>query len=285
LTNPMSPFLNRATKGLFPPGSVFKVPVALCGLDSQKIIPHTTFSCPGYHEVGGIRFGCTHAHGPQNLIQSLSHSCNVYYYHLGMTLGANLIARYARMLGLGKLTHIDLPYEKTGYVPSRRQGLLYGRRRWYTGDTLNLSIGQGDVLTTPLQLIRMMGIVANEGVEVQPHVIQKVSGVPVEKYDFKRQLKIDLEAFRTVKKGLRAAVVDYSGTAHVLDVKGLTVAGKTGTAQTSRRREHHAWFVGYAQNRNKKIAICVFLEYGGSSQNACLLARQLLVHMQKQGVL
>ncbi len=279
--NPNSPFLNRAITGLFPPGSVFKVPVAICGLDSKAIKPQTSFDCKGYYELAGIRFGCTHVHGSQNLAESLIHSCNVYYYHLGKMLGSEKISQYAHLLGLGKQTHIDLPFESTGRVPSQKEGLLSANRRWYTGDTLNLSIGQGDVLTTPIQLVKMMATVVSEGIEVQPHVIKEIGGITTQKFDFERQLMIDKSVFRIIKKALVATVTDYSGTAHVLDIDGLYIAGKTGTAQSSPDKEHHAWFVGYLITGQKKLAFCIFLEHGGSSQNACILGREFLLTLQK----
>ncbi len=280
-----SPFLNRAIKGAFPPGSVFKVSVAVAALDSKKITPQTSYICKGVYELGGTQFGCTHKHGSQNLIESLAHSCNIYYYHLAQVLGAEVIGDYAKMLGLGSLTHIDLPYEKSGYIPSRRKRLLSGSRHWYTGDTLNFSIGQGDVLTTPLQLVRMMATVAREGIVVQPHVIKSIGGVAVDQYSFEERLKINPRVFQTVKKGLRATVTDYAGTAHMLDLKELYVAGKTGTAQTSGGKDDHSWFVGYAKGDVRNIAFCVFLEYGGSSHNAVLLSHQLLLQMKKEGML
>jgi penicillin-binding protein 2 len=279
--NPNSPFLNRAITGLFPPGSVFKVPVAICGLDRQEITPRTSFECKGFYELAGMKFRCAHVHGMQNLAEALIHSCNVYFYHLGRMLGSEAISQSAHLLGLGKQTFIDLPFESTGRVPSKRQGVLSANRRWYTGDTLNLSIGQGDVLTTPLQLVKMMATVASEGTEVQPHVIRKIGGTPSKKFDFQKELMIDKSIFRAIKKALVATVTDYSGTAHALDIDGLHIGGKTGTAQAAPHKEHHAWFVGYLVGQGRKIAFCVFLEHGGSSQNVCILGREFLLALQK----
>jgi len=280
-----APFLNRAIKGLFPPGSVFKVSVAVGALDSQKITKHTSYNCKGYYKVGGRKFRCVHTHGSQNLIQSMAHSCNVYYYHLGFLLGAEGLHRYARKLGLGLSTYIDLPYEESGYIPNRRKRFQRGRGAWYAGDTLNFSVGQGDVLTTPLQLVRMIATVANNGIEVQPHVIKSIGGLPVQQYNFKRELKIDKAALATVAEGLRTAVTDYSGTANILNLDELYVAGKTGTAQASGEKGDHAWFVGYVQNAKKNVAFCVFLEHGGSSRNACLVSKKLLLNMKKEEIL
>jgi len=280
-----APFLNRAIKGLFPPGSVFKVPVAIGALDSQKITPHTSFICKGFYELGGRKFRCTHTHGSQNLVQSLAQSCNIYFYHIGSILGVEGLYRYARKFGLGLATYIDLPYEASGNIPSRQKRFQRGKKRWYAGDTLNFSVGQGDVLTTPLQLVRMIATVANSGIEVQPHVIKSIGGVPAVQYNFKREINVNKEVLKTVQRGLRAAVTDYAGTAHVLDLDELFVAGKTGTAQTSSGKKDHAWFVGYVQGAKKNVAFCVFLENGGSSQNACLVSRKLLLSMKKEEIL
>lgn len=281
--NKSSPMLDRATRGVFPPGSVFKIPVALCGLNSQKISQHTTYNCEGFYELGGIKFGCTHHHGPQNLIQSIAHSCNVYYYHLGLKLGSDLISQFVGQLGFGKITGIDLPYEKEGNIPSRRKNALSGKK-WFTGNSLNMAIGQGDVLVTPLQLVGMMAIVAREGIVVQPHLIKDINQTYV--FDFpQRKLKMDSEIFKIVKQGLRATVTDAAGTARELHLNEVYVAGKTGTAQTSGSLDHHAWFVGYALGERKEVAFCVFLEHGGSSHNANQVARELLLKMYEKKLL
>lgn len=275
-----APFFNRATKGLFPPGSVFKVPLAICALDKGKIEENTRFFCDGKYKLGRTTFRCAHTHGSQNLIEALAHSCNIYFYHVGQKLGSDEIQSCVDQFGMGRITYIDLPYEKKGFIPHRQQNLVKRKRRWFPGDTLNLSIGQGDVLVTPLQMVQMMATVSNEGEEVQPHLIRKVGGEMVGRFLSKNQLKIDRDVFQTVKKGLRAAVVNYAGTAHVLDLKEVYVAGKTGTAQSSPGKEDHSWFVGYAKGV-RNIAFSVMLEHGGSSRNACLVARQLLLKMHK----
>ena len=230
--------------GRFPPGSVFKIPVAICGLDSKKIKKHSTFHCRGYHEIGNIRFGCTYPHGDQNLIESIAHSCNVFYYRLGAILGADKLTEYALKFGLGQKTHVDLPYEAQGNIPNQKQGLLSKKRPWYKGDTLNFSIGQGDVLTTPLQLTQMMSTIANDGIEVRPHLIKAIGGVEVDTFKTQKDIGIKKEYFEIVKRGMRATVRDYTGTAHELNNNKVFVAGKTGTAQSAPNKEHHAWFSG-----------------------------------------
>lgn len=275
-----SPLLNRAIKGLFPPGSVFKLPVGICALANKKITPHTTFLCEGFFELGGARFGCTHEHGQQNFVDSIAHSCNIYFYKIGLMVGADLIEQYARWLGLGRKTNVDLPFEEAGFVPSRSKGFLFKKRNWFSGDTVNLSIGQGDTLTTPIQLTRMMATIANNGIEVQPHLIKMIGTDVIKKYDFKRPVHIDQGIFKIIQAGLRETVARDSGTAHATDIEGLYVAGKTGTAQSVSGQDSHSWFVGYAKGKNKNVAFCVFLEFGGSSYNAVYLTRQLLMYLK-----
>ncbi len=283
--NKRAPMLNRAVSAAYPPGSVFKVPMAIAGLDAKKITAESLIESKGFYDLGGIRFGCTAPPGQYNLTKSLAHSCNVYYYKLGLMLGPDMINTYARQFGLGAKTHIDLPHEKEGHVPSPRARMLKYRKRWYKGHTLNFSIGQGDVLTTPLQLVNMMATVVNDGQTVQPHLLKSVAGEDIKKNYKGKQLRIKDGVFDSVKKGLRAAVDDYAGTAHFLDLPGLYIAGKTGTAQSAPNKDHHAWFVGYLKGENANFAFCVFLEHGGSSHNATLIARQMFMELRDKKML
>lgn len=286
LSDSSSPLLNRAMTAKFPPGSVFKVAVALGALHSKKITAHTTFTCDGAYSLGGITFGCPHAHGEENLTEAIAHSCNIYFYNAGAVLGADLMNRYAHVLGLGNLTLIDLPYEEFGFIPSPQQRTLSGRGRWYKGDTLNFAIGQGDTLTTPLQLTTMMAVIAKEGVVVHPHVIKMIGPHEVLGYSFGRKIKIDKNALKVLQQALRAAVSFPDGTAHDLAaIEEYEVLGKTGTAQSAKDKENHSWFVGYTRGAKKNIAFCVFLEYGGSSHQAVLLTKELLLNMNAEDIL
>ncbi len=276
-----APFLNRVIKGRFPPGSVFKIPVAIAGLETHKINPNTTFTCPGYLELGGIRFGCTHTHGSQNLIQAVAHSCNVYFYNLGKILGPDTMNHFAVLLGLGHKTGIDLPYEEPGYIPSRMGKFLKTKLKWYGGDTLNFSIGQGDVLATPIQLAQMMAAIANDGRIVEPHLIKSIGVNEVAGFTPPRMIAIAKTDLNIIQNALRATVTDPEGTGHSLDNLGFYIAGKTGTAQSSHEKEHHAWFAGFAKTDQRKIAFCVFLEHGGSSHNAVEVTYGLLQKMKE----
>lgn len=266
-----APLLNRAVSGQFPPGSVFKIPVALAGLQERKFKPTDTFDCPGYFDLGDRHFTFPHAYGRQDLIRAIGHSANEYFFHVGLALGADAMARYAAMFALGERTGIDLPYEAKGNIP--RRGAF---AQWFAGDTANMSIGQGYVLTTPVQLARMMAIVENEGRFVDPYLVASVGGVAVPRSLSMRRIALRSDVWRVVKQGLRAVVKMGTGTAHVLDIPGLDVYGKTGTAQSSAGKADHAWFAGVVKKAETRFVFVIFLDHGGSSANAVSAAKSLL---------
>jgi len=200
-------------------------------------------------------------------------------------IGPETIVKYARLLGLGSITNIDLPSEAKGSIPDRPKRSNPRDSRWYNGDILNVSIGQGDVLVTPLQLVKMMSTIAKNGDEINPHLIKSVGGREVDRNLASKHVDFEEEALKIVNEGIKGVVEDPSGTAHILNIENLEVRGKTGTAQTSGGRDHHAWFVGFCPTSKTKIAFCVFLEFGGSSFNACFIARDLLLKMQAAQIL
>ena len=283
-----APLLNRAVNGQFPPGSVFKVIMAITALENKKIQAQTTFDCPGFLTLGDREFRCSHVHGHQNLTEAIAHSCNVYFFHTGLLLDPMSIHKYARMFGLGTITGVDLPHEVRGFVPDGKQSkttLARRGRRFSKGDLLNLSIGQGDVLATPIQLTRMIAMVANDGREIQPHLVKAIGTKEVTYEHPWHTLPVEKRSFEIVQAGLKAAVGDYAGTAHSLETNGLTILGKTGTAQSSGNKPNHAWFAGFIPTAKTPVAFCVFLEYGGSSANACEVARELIAAMQRENIL
>jgi len=283
-TDKGNPLLNRAIQGLYPPGSVFKTIVAMAGLDTGKISADTVFDCRGYFALGNRRFHCLHVHGRQNLLEGIYHSCNVYFYNVGDLLGPDILHKYARMFGLGGLTHIDLPFEEEGMVPSRLRRKMENRG-WYRGDTLNLSIGQGDLLVTPLQVLRLMATIARNGRDVQPHLIRKIGKKNIVRFSTIRHVGLARGVYETIQKGLRLAVAESTGTARHLNIDGLRVSGKTGTAQSVPGKEEHAWFAGYEVAAKTKIAFCVFLEHGDSSYYSVRLGKELLQELRKQEIL
>lgn len=284
-TDEDSPLLNRAIKGLYPPGSVFKLVVATAGLMSDKLTPATSFFCPGYLALGAHTFRCSHVHGTQNLIQGIAHSCNVYFFNAGDRVGPDLIQKYARLYGLGGKTQIDLPFEEKGFIPSRVERRMKGGQGWYRGDTYNFSIGQGDTLVTPIQLLRMMTTIARGGREIQPHFLKAIGDKNIVKLSTVRMVPLSDKTIKILRDGLRQVVTDGGGTAQILNMEGFRVSGKTGTAQSSPGKDHHAWFVGWDESGKTRIAFCVFLEYGGSSYNATVVTQQILQEMRREGII
>ncbi len=281
--NADSPLLDRAVAGQYAPGSVFKVPVALAAIERGKVLPATEFDCPGYYVLGGRKFGCAHVHGKENIWQAIAHSCNVYFYHIGQSVTAQIIGAYAKAFGLSRPTGIDLPFEVPGklILPNQK------KEGWFTGNTLNLSIGQGDTLTTPIQLTVMMGAVANDGIVLKPRILKAINGNALPDPVLSRRPIVRLKdaTWRAVQNGLRQTITDKDGTAHILDdLKGMTIFGKTGTAQAGKQGDH-AWFAGYVRTPKNNFAFCVFLEHGGPSSNAVLLTRALLQQMRQDGIL
>jgi penicillin-binding protein 2 len=277
--DPSTPLIDRSISGQYPPGSVFKIPVALAAIQLHKITPETTYDCPGYMMVGARKFGCSHVHGVQDLRAALAHSCNVYFFHVGELVTPPIIGAFAKAFGFGRRTGVDLPFEAKGNVLTKAPT----GGSWFTGDVLNLSIGQGYTLTTPLQLTVMMGAVANDGVIMRPRAVRSVGGmdVPLMEYSKRPLIRLRDDTWRQIQKGLKAVVEDPEGTGHDLnDISGLDIYGKTGTAQSVHGKPNHSWFVGYVDSVKTRLAFCVFLEYGGSSENSVKIAHDLLLKLQ-----
>lgn len=280
-----SPLLNRAIQGAYPPGSVFKTVVTLAGLLSEKIGLSTSFDCGGFFKLGRRRWHCMHTHGTQDLMQGFTHSCNVYFFHVGELIGPELMHNYAKMLGLGELSGIDLPFEEKGNVPSPLQRRMKSNQGWFKGDTLNYAIGQGDLLVSPIQVMRMMATIARDGQEIQPYLLKGIGSKEIVSLAATRKIPVKPRGLETLQAALRSVVSDSAGTARILNIEGLEVSGKTGTAQTTASKDSHAWFAGYTSQGKVKIAFCIFLEYGGSSYNAVVVTKDLLKQMQEMEIL
>jgi penicillin-binding protein 2 len=251
--------MNRAIAGQYPPGSIFKLVVSAAGLDSGKINESTSAECSGKYKLGGIVFGCTSAHGHVELIAAIAHSCNVFFYTIGGRIGVVDISRYARSFGLGEKTGVDLLEERPGFVPTQEWKRKKINEKWQKGDTLNLSIGQGYLLVTPLQIARIVAAFANGGYLVRPHLADKIGGIDTNNFE-SVEIGLSKSSIRSVKKGMRECVA--SGTGKRANVAGFTVSGKTGTAQTS-KGVNHGWFAGFAPFDDPKIVVVVFDEFGG----------------------
>ena len=280
-----APMMNRAISGIYPPASVFKLVVATAALEAGKISPTTTFVCQGSTYIGRRQFACWDTHGPQSIIGAIAHSCDVFFYRTGILAGPQPIHDYALLFGFSKSAITDLPYGQNGFIPDPIWKRLRRMQGWYDGDTANFAIGQGDILVTPLQMARMVSVFANKGELVSPYVIKSIAGKDVSRYQKKNiKLNIKQSTINYVRRGMRGVVNDPGGTAKVLADVGVTVAGKTGTAQVS-HGDSHAWFVGFFPYENPKYAICVFLEHGGHGYTSAVLARQIISGMSKEGLL
>ena len=261
------PLLNRAIQSAYPPGSTFKMITMMAGLRDDLIDGNSRFpvSCTGGYVYGGRRFGCwqKRGHGSLDTRQALQHSCDVYFYQLGLKEGLARLSSTAMALGLGQRTGIDLPAETRGLVPDEAYyDKRFKRGTWPRGVLLNLSIGQGELLASPLQLATMTAILANGGRAVRPHVVHAVAGVPTFKVEKPVEPGIQTEqADWDVVHEAMQLVVD-AGTAGAARVEGVKVAGKTGTAQNPHGNDH-ALFVAYAPADAPRFALAVVAENSG----------------------
>lgn len=278
--DPGKPFLNRAIAGLYPPGSVFKLVTYLATPESKA---PDSFYCPGFLKIGERKFRCwkRSGHGHLSLIRGIADSCDVVFYTLGLVTGPVSILNQAAQMGLGKRTGVDLDGEKEGFLPSLAWKQKHLGERWYPGDTANLSIGQGFLQVTPLQIARLTALLANGEYLVRPHVVKGSLGASLAA---KMRVPLDAKKLAIVREGMRLAVLD--GTARRAHLSGLVIAGKTGTAQDPPKQKPHAWFVGYAPYPVGKIVVTVLIEEGGEGGKvAAPVARKLFYALKKLGYL
>jgi penicillin-binding protein 2 len=287
IRDPKYPLLNRALQSQYAPGSIYKVIVAAAGLQEGSLTPMDRTYCNGQFHMGGWTFKDWKAggHGHVDLRASLVHSCNIFFYQAGLRVGPSTMARYAKAFGLGGATGIDLSGEKLGLVPSPEWKRKRFGRPWQAGDTVNTSIGQGQVLVTPLQVARMMAAIANGGILWKPRLIQRVERVDgAVLYSEQSAMTGHVDLSPAVWAFLRGALwgaVNEGGTGGAARVPGLDIAGKTGTAQRiaksdSRRGEDHAWFASFAPAHDPQVVVVVLVEGGGKGgQVAAPIARQV----------
>lgn len=282
--DPRAPLINRAISGLYPAGSVFKMVVAAAALEHRKINPATSFLCQGRVMVGRQEFKCWGFHGRQDLFAALTHSCNVYFYRIGLLVGAQAIHDYAVKFGFSRPTQCELPYEKSGFIPSPLIRKMSSLKNWFDGDTANLSIGQGDVQVSPLQVTRMMAAFANGGYLVAPVVTRSIDAKRIVRRTRPERINLKANTLNEIKKGLRGVINEPEGTGAVLARTKVPVAGKTGTAQAP-PGQSHSWFSGFFPYKEPRFVITVFLENGGPGYNSCVIAKEILDEMAKQGVI
>lgn len=288
LQNPRHPLQNKALRGQYPPGSTFKIVTALAALKAGVATPRTIVDCKGSIEIGNREFRCwkKEGHGKTDLHKALRESCDVWFYEMALQTGIDKISQMAFDLGLGKETGFVLGGEKPGLIPTREWKRQRFHERWYDGETVIAAIGQGYVLTTPLQLAVMTAAVANGGTVMRPQVIKRIESVDGQVLEEKEpevinQADLDPAQLALVHQGLEAVVNEPHGTGWRARLKGIKVAGKTGTAQVVRRKStaeeeaearedekvpyrfrDHALFVAYAPADDPQIAVAVVVEHG-----------------------
>jgi penicillin-binding protein 2 len=270
------PLLNRAIQAQLAPGSVFKIVTATAMLEDHVPPENFTTFCPGYGTFYGRQFKCwvyyaktgARSHGVTNLHEAILKSCDVFFYTVGMRLGIDRLSYYGSKFGLGHKTGIDLPSEEPGLMPSAEWVERVFHRKWYPGETISVSTGQGAVTTTPLQLARMIGGIAMGGVFKQPHMLKDAPNVGEERFP------ISEPTVRKITDAMYGVVNESGGTGGQLKLAGIEFSGKSGTAQVigydtrarvakQKQFEDNAWFVGYAPRRNPEIVVSVLVQESG----------------------
>ncbi len=308
ISNPEYPMTNRVIQAEYPPASTYKIVTAIAGLEEGVIDPKTTHYCPGYYALGNRVFRCWKrgGHGEVNVVRAIAESCDVFFYKVGEEVGVDRLAFYARMCGLGKRTGISLDNEGKGLIPTSEWKKKRIGESWQRGETLNVSIGQGFNLTTPLQMLVLTSAIANNGTLYQPQVVRRVEtadGIEVNYIEpvVTGNLAISPQTMDIVKRGLWEAVNTKKGTARGIKLEQYPISGKTGTAQLVTTREPkagekgkenllfeqnlpHAWFVAYAPSEAPRIAVAVIVEHGehGSTAAAPIAKEVIKTYLEKE---
>ena len=310
ISNPMSPLINKSIAGRYPPGSTFKMVVLLAALEKGVITPSTKVFCRGYIELGDSKFHCwkKHGHGTVDAKLAITQSCDVYFYEIAKRTGIDRISAMANRLGLGVKTGIDLPGEKTGLTPTKKWKRSALDQPWHQGETLHAGIGQGYVLSTPLQLAVMTAHIANGGIQITPQLTKLVNKQIADKKDDPaiehKSLGINPAHIKLVQDSMSEVVNNQVfGTAKKSRIKepGMEMAGKTGTAQVRRiskverdggviknkdlpwKERDHALFVGFAPVHEPRYAVAVVVEHGGGGSSvAAPIAHDVLIEAQRR---
>lgn len=297
--DPLHPFLDKTTGGEYPPGSTYKAVVALAALQEKIVTAAKTYYCNGSFTLGNQNFGChkKEGHGYVNLREALMESCDVYFYHIGIELGVDRIAKYAKALGLGSKLGLQLNMERPGLVPTTAWKLAVHKEAWATGETPPISIGQGYNLTTPLQMASLYATIGMKGEIWKPFLIRRISntfGQVIEERQpqlLRTTDAISAENYALVRKGLEAVVNDEDGTGKKAKVPGVTVAGKTGSVQVVNLKKNknqtdvsvlwkeHAMFASFAPSETPEVVVTVVSEHddkGGGGASAAPVAGEIL---------
>ncbi len=268
---------------MYPPGSTYKMITAMAGLITGAVDKDTVFYCPGHFYFGKRRYHCwkRSGHGAVNLQRAISESCDVYFYQVGLLVGVDKLAEVANKFGLGHKSGIEMEHEKGGLTPTKDWKQKKYKKKWQNGETLSIAIGQGFNLVTPLQICLMTATIANGGKQYFPQIIEKVTdpdGKVLKQFEpvVVDELQVDREFLALIRDGMEEVVQGRRGTARKVRIEGLTIGGKTGTAQVVRLKQYkhlkeedipykyrdHAWFTCYAPAEDPEIAVTVLVEHG-----------------------
>jgi len=283
--NPDHPLLNRAIQAQQAPGSTFKPIVALAALETGTITGQTAVHCPGYLTLYDHTYHCMErqGHGTLTLHNAIVHSCDVFFFSVGVKLGIDNLAKYADIVGFGRPTGVDLPGEASGLVPSPSQKARTQRQPWYAGDTPPVAVGQGALTVTPIQLARAIGGIAMGGVWYTPHLVKNDSVAAR-----KTEARFDPAHLQDVIDAM-CGVVNEGGTGASAAIPGIELCGKTGTAQLASldkakaeaarhglNLKENAWFVGFAPRRTPEIVVVALFDHGGIGQYAASIVRDVV---------
>jgi len=292
------PLQNRAISGQYPPGSVFKIIMALAGLEEGIIDSDEEITCTGKFTLGNRTYQCWKegGHGSVNFLRAITESCDIYFYKTGLRLGIDKIAHYAKMCGLGQKTGFELSNESAGLIPTSEWKLKRFGVPWQLGETVSTSIGQSFVLVTPLQMARLISAIFNGGKLYQPKIVRRIGNDEDDVYQSAPtligEISVRQKNLELLKNALIAVVNEPQGTGSKGGIKGVKVAGKTGTAQVVTldatkdlnsedevpdEFRDHAWFVAIAPAEKPQIALAVLIEHGGHGASAAApIARDLI---------
>ncbi|MDQ2798078.1 MAG: penicillin-binding protein 2 [Armatimonadota bacterium] len=295
--NPSHPLINRGMSAMYPPGSTFKPVVAAAGWQTGAITPSSGVYCTGSYHLGRARFGCWETHGAVDFTKAIAESCDVFFYVYGQKIGPDRMSYYSKQFGLAEKTGIDLAGEKIGAIPSPSWKAKHFRKygpafdQWYGGDTLHMAIGQGDVLTTPLQMARVAATLANGGNVLKPYVVSEVTNGEANNILYHsrptvvRHIPVSAANLERVRRAMRVTVTN--GTGKVVNFPSVTVAAKTGSAQTHGSAKTHGLFICFAPYDHPTIAIAAIVEHGGhggdTAGKVCRAMLQAYFHLKNTG--
>ena len=278
--HPEKPLLNRFIQGVYPPGSIVKMITQAALIEKVDFDPNINIECNGSYQFGDRLFGCwwDEGHGSLDLTGAMVNSCDIYFYQSIQTMELDQLAEMFSEFGFGEKTQIDIPGEVHGLVPYKEyMNKRHGRYNWSKGALLNIGIGQGEILVTPIQVLNYLNLIATKGLAYRPHIVM-VDEPPTNKIP-----ELSDETWDRIISDMRLVIVDENGTGKNAEpnIPDMTVYGKTGTAENA-HGESHAWFVGWAEYLNEKYSIVILLENAGSGGKvAAPIFKEILIEIEK----